>query len=119
MYERLNKIATNAVAYRIVRPLNQEEMAKITAELEGEIKQSGKISVLIDLQGFPYADLGALWEDLRFDVKYAGKIKRLALVGGGKVEKWSIRIFAALTFTSCRCFGEGQVDEAWDWLIEK
>ena len=119
MYERLNKIATSAIAYRIVRPLNQEEMAKITAEIEAEINLNGKINLLIDLQVFPYAELGALWEDFKFDVRYAGKIERLALVGGGKVEKWSVLTFSALTSTTWRCFGEGQVDEAWEWLIEK
>jgi len=116
MYERLNRNAERAVAYRITRPLTQEEMYQITSELEGTIEANGKIRVLIDLQAFPYANLEALWADLKFDVKYIKDIERLALVSSSEIEKWSARIFSALTLTSCRCFKEGEVDEAWNWL---
>jgi hypothetical protein len=93
-------------------------MQKIAAELEGTIAVSGKIRVLIDLQAYPYTDLGVMWEGLKFAVKHARQLERLALVGGGEVEKWSTRIFSALTFTRCRCFEEGQLEAAWSWLTE-
>ncbi len=118
MYERLNKSAEAALAYRISQPLVREEMQQITDELEGMIAKSGKIKVLIDLQAFPYANLGGLWEDLKFDVKHFRDMERLALVGGSEIQKWSVRFFARLTLTKCRCFDEGQVDEAWNWLTE-
>jgi len=117
MYERLNRSAANALAYRITRPLERAEMQQLTDELEGSIAAAGKIRVLLDLQAFPYADLGVLWEDLKFDVKYARQLERLALVGGGKVEQWSTRIFGLLTLTRSRCFEAGQLDAAWDWLV--
>jgi len=116
MYERLNRCAGEALGYRITRPLSREEVARIAAELEGTIAFSGKIRVLIDLQAFPYADLGALWEDLKFGVRHARDLRRLALVGGAEVERWATRIFAALTLTQCRCFDPGEVDAAWTWL---
>ena len=116
MFERLNKSDHSALAFRISRPLSREEVKIITEELEGTISARGKIRVLIDLQAFPYEHFDGLWEDLKFDVKHARDIERLALVGGGDVVKWSLRIFSLLTFTKCHCFREGQVDEAWDWL---
>ena len=118
MYERLNKGAPGAVAYRITAPLTRAEVEQIADELEGTISAAGRIKILIDLQAFPYADLGSLWEDLKFDVKHLKDIHRLTLVGGSRVEQWSVRIFAGLTFTSCRCFPEGQVEQAWAWLNE-
>jgi len=119
MYERLNKSAKNAMAYRISQPLSRIEVREMVAEIEGEISASGKIRVLIDLQSFPYAELGAFWEDLKFDVSHAREIERFALVGGGEVEKWSARIFGALSWTKCRCFETGQVEEAWSWLTDQ
>ncbi len=118
MYERLNKGAPGAVAYRITAPLTRAEAEQIADELEGTISAAGKISILIDLQAFPYADLGSMWEDLKFDVKHLNDIHRLALVGGNRVEQWSVRIFAGLTLTSCRCFPEGREKQAWAWLTE-
>lgn len=116
MYKRLNMSLKDAVAYRITKPLSQEEIQQITDELEGTIETAGKIKVLIDLQAFPHADLGGLWEDLKFDAKHFKDIERLALVGGSEIQRWSVRFFSMLTLTTCRCFGEGQVDEAWEWL---
>jgi len=118
MYERLNRSTENALGYRVTRPLDGDEVRTMAAELEGAISVSGKIRILIDLQAFPYQNLEAFWEDLKFDVRFARDIERLALVGGGKIEKWSTRIFAALSFTKCRCFEEGEVDGAWQWLVE-
>ncbi|MFO7811862.1 MAG: STAS/SEC14 domain-containing protein [Pelovirga sp.] len=118
MYERLNKSAEDALAYRISQPLAQQEIQQITDELEGMIATAGKIKVLIDLQAFPFADLGGLWEDLKFDVKHFKDIERLALVGGSEMQQWSVRFFSTLTLTTSRCFDEGQVDEAWKWLTE-
>ena len=117
MYERLNQSSKNSLAYRITKPLNSTDIKKITAELEGSISVNGKIRVLIDLQAFPYENLGAFWEDLKFDVKHGRDIERLALVGGGKIEKWSVRIFGTFTFTECRFFSEGDVEKAWNWLV--
>jgi hypothetical protein len=118
MYERLNRGSEVAVGYRVTSPLSREEMKKITTELEGAIAAAGKIRLLIDLQAFPYADLKVFWEDLKFDVKHARDLQRLALVGGGELEKWGTRIFGALTFTKCRCFKAEQTEEAWTWLTE-
>ncbi|MGK2904760.1 MAG: STAS/SEC14 domain-containing protein [Desulfuromonadales bacterium] len=118
MYERLNLASDNALAYRISQPLSKDEMHMITTELGGSISGFGKIRGLIDLQSFPYADLPSFWEDLKFDIKFAKDIQRLALVGGGKIEQWATMTFSTLSFTKCRCFQQGQLDEAWAWLTE-
>lgn len=119
MYERLNKSRSNALAYRISRPLTRQEVSQLADEIEGTIHASGKIRVLLDLQSFPYAEMSALWEDLKFDVKHGRDLERLALVGGNTLENVAARFFSALSGTRCRCFAEGEVDQAWDWLIEE
>ena len=119
MFERMNRSNDSALAFRISRPLSREEVKTITDELEGTITARGKIRVLLDLQAFPYEDLGALWEDLKFDVRHAKDLERLAVVGADKLEEWATRIFGALTFTRCRCFDKDQVEDAWQWLTEE
>jgi hypothetical protein len=118
MYERLNRNAGNAVAYRINQPLSKDEMNNITNELQGMMSVVGKLRVLIDLHAFPYTDLMSFWEDLKFDLNHTRDLERFALVGGGKIEKWGTMIFGTLTFTKCRCFETSQLDEAWAWLLE-
>jgi hypothetical protein len=119
MYERMNRSTGNALAYRIIKPLSDTEIKKIIIELEGTISAKGRIRILIDLQAFPYESSKAFLEDLKFTVKHAGHLERLALVGGKNLKKWAVRLFAALTFTKCRCFPEEEVDRAWAWLTEE
>lgn len=118
MYERLNRETEGAMGYRITRPLDAFEVSMIADEIEGAIEQSGAVRILIDLEAFPYQNLAAHWEDLKFDVRYAGQISKFALVGGGSLESWATRIFALLTRTESRRFAKGQTDAAWSWLIE-
>lgn len=117
MYEKLNS-RNAALGYRISSPLNKEEIRQIAEELEAAISRHQKISVLLDLQAFPYAELAALWEDLKFDVKHARNIDRLALVGGGNLEQTATKLFGLLTSTQCRCFAEKRITDAWDWLLD-
>ena len=119
MYERLNRSTENALAYRITTKLSTSEARQLTDELEGAISTAGKIRILIDLQAFPYGEMGALWEDLKFEFKYRKQIERLALAGGEEVRKWSSRIFVKLAGVKTGFFGPDQIDEAWQWLIEE
>jgi len=118
MYERLNRSHDNALAYRIREPLSKPEMQRMTTELEGAIAAHGKIRVLLDLKAFPYAGLGSLWEDLKFDIRYLRELERFALVGGNDIEEKAVTIFGKLSYTRCRCFADDQLEDAWEWLIQ-
>ena len=53
-------------------------------EFERLVRQHGSVRVLFDMTGFHGWDVGALWEDIKFDMKHFGDIERLAMVGENK-----------------------------------
>ena len=53
-------------------------------EFERLVRQHGKLRVLFDMTGFHGWDAGALWEDIKFDMKHFADIERLAMVGEKK-----------------------------------
>jgi len=116
MYQRKSESTETVLGYEITDRLSNEEMQQIIRELEGTIAEFGKIRVLIDLQAFPYGDLGALWEDLKFTVRHTKDTERLAVIGDSAWIKGSIRLFDALTATECRYFDHSEVEQAWSWL---
>jgi hypothetical protein len=48
-------------------------------EFERLVWQQSKLRVLFDMTGFHGWDAGALWEDIKFDIKHFADIERLAM----------------------------------------
>ena len=61
---------------------------------------------------------GALWEDIKFDVRHFRDIERLALVGEKKWEKGMAVFCKPFTTAKVRYFERAKADEARAWLQE-
>lgn len=61
--------------------LVKADYGNFVLEFERLLKQHGKLRVLFDISGLRGWDGGALWEDIKFDVKHFADIERLAMVG--------------------------------------
>src|SRR6202049_2479843 len=64
----------------------KQDYEHFVPEVERLIRQHGKIRMLVRLRDFHGWTLGALWEDIKFDLKHFADIERLALVGDRKWE---------------------------------
>jgi hypothetical protein len=62
--------------------------------------------------------LGALWEDIKFDLRHFSHIERLALVGDRKWEAGMAVFCKPFTTTTIRFFPEEKAEEAYDWIKE-
>ena len=60
--------------------LSREDYGTFVPLLENRMKQ-GKVRILFLMQDFTGWDAGALWEDIKFDIRHFGDIERLAMVG--------------------------------------
>ena len=85
-------------------------------EFERLLRQHGKPSVLFDMSGFQGWEAGALWEDLKFDMKHFADIERLAMVGDKKWEHGMAAFCKLCTTASIRYFDETDIAEARKWL---
>jgi len=66
--------------------LTREDYASFVPVLEDRMKQC-KVKILFSMQDFTGWDAGALWEDIKFDIRHFSDIESLALVGDKKWEK--------------------------------
>ncbi|MDX1593768.1 MAG: STAS/SEC14 domain-containing protein [Gammaproteobacteria bacterium] len=84
--------------------------------LERLLDTHGKLRFLITLEEFAGFELGALWEDLKFDVRYRDHFGRMAVVGDRRWEEWGTR-FSGLFFSDeVRFFYADQADAALEWV---
>ncbi len=99
---------------------------KLTAEAyeqfvpltEAKIKQHGKIRLLVVLEDFHGWSAGALWEDIKFDVKHFNDIERLAIVGESKWEQGMATFCRPFTTASIKYFDKPDLEKARAWIAE-
>ena len=96
--------------------LTKEDYERFVPELERLVKQHGKIRVLFEMHDFHGWTVGALWQDLKFDLKHFRDIDRLALVGDKEWEKGMATFCKPFTTAQIRYFDRSQVEEARNWL---
>jgi hypothetical protein len=87
-------------------------------EFERLFQQHGKLRLLFDMTGFRGLDAGALWEDLKFDIKHFSDIDRLAMVGEKKWQESMVTFFKPFTKATVRYFDHADADAASKWLSE-
>ncbi len=96
--------------------LTKEDYEHSMPPVERLIKGHGKLRVLFDMEDFHGWTCGALWEDIKFDVKHFRDIERLAMVGDKKWEQWMATFCRPFTRAEIRYYDRGQVDEARAWI---
>jgi len=96
--------------------LSREDYELFVPQLEGLMKQDEKIRLLVELKDFKGWTAGALWEDIKFDVKHFNDIERLAVVGDSKWEKGLALFAKPFTTASVRYFEQNEMEQAKRWL---
>ena len=106
------------------RVLDVQVSGKLTAtdyemfvpEFERLVKQHGKVRVLFEMVDFHGWEAGALWDDIKFDLKHFSDIERLAMVGDKQWEKGMSLFCRPFTAATIRYFDRGVLGDARAWL---
>ena len=98
--------------------LAKEDYQRLTPEAERLIKNHGKIRVLFDMSDFHGWEAGALWEDIKFDVKHFSHFERIAMIGEKKWQKAMSAFCRPFTTAKIRYFEHPQMSDARSWLNE-
>ena len=73
---------------------------------------------MFDTQDFHGWSFGALWEDIKFDLKHFRDIDRLAMVGDRTWQKWMATFCRPFTSATIRYFDHDEITDAREWLFE-
>lgn len=98
--------------------LTKEDYAQFTPTVERAVKTHGKVRLLVRMHGFHGWTLGAMWEDVKFDLHHFSHIERLALVGDKKWEAGMAMFCKPFTTAKVQYFDESKAEEASTWIHE-
>jgi hypothetical protein len=96
--------------------LSKKDYEQFVPLVEKLIGQHGKVRILFTMHNFHGWEVGALWEDLKFDVKHFRDIERLALVGETKWEKGMAAFCKPFTTAKIKYFDSKDAAQAKEWL---
>ena len=106
------------LSIQISGKLTKADYVYFTPEFERLVELNGKLRVLFDMTGFHGWEAGALWEDIKFDVKHFADIERLAIVGDKKWERGMASFCKPFTKAKIRYFDHAEALGAGNWLNE-
>jgi hypothetical protein len=95
--------------------LTGDDYKNFVPEFERLVNQNGKVSVLFNMTDFHGWEAGALWDDIKFDLKHFSDIKRLAMIGDQKWEKAMSAFCQPFTTASIRYFDRAALADARAW----
>lgn len=109
----------NMVEVRISDRLSRDDYRKFVPEVEGLIGRVGKVRILMEMRDFHGWEMGALWEDVKFDVKHFKDIERLAMIGDKKWEEWMAAFCKPFTTAKIRYFDVSETNDAREWIASE
>ncbi len=96
--------------------LTRSDYERWLPEVEQLIKRHGKVRILFEMHDFHGWEAGALWEDLKFDLKHFKDIDRLAMVGDKRWEHGMALFCKPFTTAKVRYFDQSQSADAKTWI---
>ena len=113
----LNEKHTNNVLHvRVSGKLAREDYRQFVPEFERLFREHGKVRVLVEMVDFHGWKPGALWEDVKFDLRHFAHLERVAMVGDRKWEKAMSIFCKPFTTAKVRYFDHAEIGEARRWL---
>lgn len=109
---------TNVLEVTISGKLTREDYGTFVPQTEQLIKEHGKLRMLCHLKDFHGWTLGAMWEDLKFDVRHFTHIERLAFVGDKQWEAGMAVFCKPFTTAKVKYFDASEADKATEWVHE-
>jgi len=116
MIEVEKKNEGKVIEVKATGKLSKENYEQFVPEFERLVQKCGKIRVLFEMHDFHGWTTGALWQDIKFDMKHFSDIERLALVGDKKWEEGMATFCKPFTKAKIRYFDQAEADEARKWL---
>jgi len=110
------KVGENFVEIDLRDKLSREDFQSFVPEIEREIREHGKLRVLVLMHDFHGWTAGGFWEDLKFETKHFKDFQRIAFVGDQRWEATLSSFCKALTPAEIRYFDASELELARAWL---
>jgi hypothetical protein len=112
-----SKSHDNIIGLKVDGKLLKDDYKTVIPQLEQIISEHGAFRCLIEITGLKGGELGAFWEEIKFDTKHYKQIEQCAIVGDPSWHQWMTKL-SKLIFLKAKIehFEPDQIDQAWKWI---
>lgn len=96
--------------------LEKNDYERFLPRIESLIRAHGKVRMLLYLHEFRGWTVGALWKDIKFDMRHFNDIERLAIVGESKWQEGMAVFCKPFTTAEIKYFDHDQLPAARQWI---
>ena len=106
------------LAVHVTGKLVKADYERCVPEFDRLVRQHGKLCLLFEFTDFHGWEGGALWDEIKLDIKHVADIERIAVVGDKKWEQGMATFYKPFTKATIRYFDQANAPEARKWLRE-
>jgi hypothetical protein len=104
---------------RISGKLSKADYDAALPEIENEVQLKDRpLRLMVVLEDFRGWEIGALWQELKFDVQHGDDFGRVAVLGESKLEEWGTTLSTPFFGSEVRYFDIEDRPAARTWLSE-
>lgn len=108
--------SSSLITVRVSGRLSRVDYQQFAPVMERVIERVGKVRILFIMENFHGWDLGAIWEDIKFDLRHFSDIERVAMVGEARWQQWMAAFCRPFTTAKIRYFDSSEQPSAVSWL---
>jgi hypothetical protein len=119
MFQQLSGSSGSVLAFKIGDNITGEDVHDMGKIMSAAIAASGKIRLLMEIEGFRHMEPDALLEKLKFAMDHARDIERMAVVSDRIWIKSWVKVgglLTVLTHTEVEHFNRSEMEAAWEWV---
>lgn len=114
--ELIEDPAARLIEVHLTGKLEKADYEAFVPEIERVMSSCDAVRMLIILDDFHGWTIGALWEDLKFDIRHFRDIDRLAIVGESRWESGMAAFCRPFTTAEIEYFNIDRLAEAREWI---
>jgi hypothetical protein len=114
MFQRLSGGSGKVLGFKIGEKITLEDVHRMGGIMAEAIAASGKIRLLLEIEGFRHMEPEVLLAKLKFAKDHAGNIERMAIFSDRVWIKSWVRVGGLLTRTEVEHFDRSEMKAAWE-----
>ncbi len=116
MFQQLGGGSGNVLGFKIGESITGEDVHEMSTMMADAIAASGKIRLLIEIDGFRHMEPEALLEKLKFTRDHLKDIEKMAVVSDRTWIKAWLKVGGLLTHIEVEHFNRAETESAWNWV---
>ena len=115
MFQIISEPGSNVVAIKLNAEVTKEDYELALPQLRDKIKNEGRVNLYCELD-ISSISPGAIWEDLKFDLRHLNDFEKVAIVGDKNWEKWMTKFGNFFTRAKVKYYNPDQKAAAMEWV---